>query len=113
MIQDYAEVVKWTSLKEAVYQTVGHASVCWSEAPGGIFDDKQASEAAEKLLDYVTNSMLLRLFKTIDVVFDGPPGHESGRFVEVEIDSKSVNVGEWVKRPDGFWALRLPVLQQK
>ena len=45
----------------------------------------------------------------IDVVFDGPPGHESGRFVEVEDASgKSINYGKWVQRPDGFWVLRLP-----
>ncbi len=44
----------------------------------------------------------------VDVVFDGPPGPESGRFVEVE-DSKgaSVNFGEWVLRDDGFWVLRI------
>jgi hypothetical protein len=44
----------------------------------------------------------------IDIVFDGPPGHESGRFVEVENDSgASINFGEWVKRDDGYWALRI------
>lgn len=48
--------------------------------------------------------------ETIDIVFDGPPGPESGRFVEVEdLDGKSVGVGEWVKRHDGYWALRLAV----
>ena len=50
----------------------------------------------------------------IDVVFDGPPGHESGRFVEVEDASgKSINYGEWVQRSDGFWVLRLPRLVSK
>lgn len=45
----------------------------------------------------------------IDIVFDGPPSHESGRFVEVEnADGKSIKAGEWIERPDGFWALRLP-----
>lgn len=44
----------------------------------------------------------------IDVVFDGPPGHESGRFVEVEDSAgRSIRVGEWVERPDGYWAFRL------
>ena len=45
----------------------------------------------------------------VDIVFDGPPSHESGRFVEVE-NSKgaSIRFGEWVQRPDGFLALRLP-----
>lgn len=45
----------------------------------------------------------------IDIVFDGPPSHESGRFVEVEnAAGASINFGEWVERADGFWALRIP-----
>jgi len=44
----------------------------------------------------------------IDIVFDGPPSHESGRFVEVENSrGRSINFGEWVERSDGFWALRI------
>lgn len=32
----------------------------------------------------------------MDIVFDGPPSHESGRFVEVEDDQgRSRQVGEW------------------
>lgn len=44
----------------------------------------------------------------IDVVLDGPPDHEAGRFVEVE-DPKghSVKVGEWIDRGNGMWALRI------
>lgn len=46
--------------------------------------------------------------KHIDVVFDGPPGPEAGRFVEVENDEgHSINFGEWVKRDDGYWVLRI------
>lgn len=43
----------------------------------------------------------------VDIVFDGPPGPEAGRFVEVEDSSgKSISVGEWVQ--DGiFWRLRI------
>lgn len=45
----------------------------------------------------------------IDIIFDGPPSHQSGRFVEVEDESgASVKVGEWIERDDGFWALRIP-----
>lgn len=45
----------------------------------------------------------------IDIVFDGPPSHESGRFVEVENpQGASISVGEWIDRGDGFWALRIP-----
>lgn len=47
----------------------------------------------------------------MDIVFDGPPSHESGRFVEVEdATGKSINVGEWLQRPDGYWALRIAAL---
>jgi hypothetical protein len=46
--------------------------------------------------------------KYADIVFDGPPGHEAGRFVEVEDGAgRSINAGEWIKRDDGLWALRL------
>jgi hypothetical protein len=46
----------------------------------------------------------------IDVVFDGPPGPEAGRFVEVENEyGESINVGEWVYREDGYWVLRLEI----
>ena len=40
------------------------------------------------------------------VIFDGPPSHESGRFVEVENErGESVKVGEWRRLPDGLWSL--------
>lgn len=46
-------------------------------------------------------------FRHIDIVFDGPPGPESGRFVEVENDQgASISLGQWLQRPDGFWVLR-------
>jgi hypothetical protein len=50
----------------------------------------------------------------IDIVFDGPPGPEAGRFVEVEDENRrSISVGEWLQRPgdnvDGNWVLRLDV----
>lgn len=45
----------------------------------------------------------------IDIVFDGPPSHESGRFVEVENErGQSIKFGGWVHRLDGYWALRIP-----
>ena len=51
--------------------------------------------------------------QAINVIFDGPPSHESGRFVEVELDNgRSVNVGEWIERDDGLWALRITKLPE-
>jgi hypothetical protein len=44
------------------------------------------------------------------IVFDGPPGAVSGRFVEVETpDGASVNAGEWHERDDGLWELRISI----
>jgi hypothetical protein len=47
--------------------------------------------------------------RKIQVVFDGPPAHESGRFVEVEEDGKGVNFGEWKQREDGYWVLEFDI----
>lgn len=44
----------------------------------------------------------------LHIVFGGPPGPVSGRFVEVETpDGRSIKAGEWATRPDGLWELRL------
>lgn len=44
----------------------------------------------------------------INIIFDGPPGPESGRFIEVETDDgRSFRAGEWIERPDGLWSLRI------
>jgi len=49
--------------------------------------------------------------KAINIIFDGPPSHDSGRFVEVETDDgRSINIGEWIERPDEYWALRITEL---
>ena len=48
----------------------------------------------------------------INVIFDGPPGHEAGRFVEVEdMEGQSIKLGDWIKRPDGLWALQFEVAE--
>jgi len=45
--------------------------------------------------------------RIIDIVFDGPPGHKSGRFVEVESPpGTSINFGQWIPRGTGYWGLR-------
>ncbi len=42
------------------------------------------------------------------IVFDGPPGAESGRFIEVELDGKGVSSGRWLEGAAGIWKLILP-----
>jgi hypothetical protein len=47
----------------------------------------------------------------IRIVFDGPPGPEAGRFVEVEDETgKSISYGEWQDGRDGYWYLVIPDL---
>ena len=54
-----------------------------------------------------------RASRPINIVFDGPPGPEAGRFVEVETDDgASINAGEWIDRGDGLWALRITALPE-
>lgn len=44
----------------------------------------------------------------VDIVFDGPPAAEAGRFVEVEdSQGRGIKFGEWLQRPDGYWVLRI------
>ena len=50
--------------------------------------------------------------RLIDVVCDGPPDHDGGRFVELEVDGFSVGAGEWVQRGDE-WLLRLSIKEIK
>ena len=48
--------------------------------------------------------------ETIHILFDGPPGPQSGRFVEVENDAgASIRVGKWIAREDGLWDLAIKV----
>ena len=52
-----------------------------------------------------------RTIRTVDIVFDGPPGHESGRFVEVENPDGTAtpSIGTWLERGD-YWVLRTTVV---
>jgi len=44
----------------------------------------------------------------LNIIFDGPPGPEAGRFVEVENDfGESIRAGEWSENGDGTWTLRI------
>jgi hypothetical protein len=42
----------------------------------------------------------------IAIRFDGPPGPDPGRFVEVERDGASISFGEW-KQDGEFWLLEM------
>jgi hypothetical protein len=44
----------------------------------------------------------------LDIVFQRVPDSPDLLFVEVERDGRSISVGEWITRPDGMVALRIP-----
>ena len=49
----------------------------------------------------------------LNIIFDGPPGPEVGRFVEVENDcGESIKAGEWSENDDGTWTLRIEEIPQ-
>lgn len=53
-------------LRSAVFQALGRASVCWESMAGtGIFQEQDATEVAEVLLELIRDEL-------------GPPGHRMG-----------------------------------
>jgi len=44
-------------LEEAVFQALGYASMCWSEAPTGVFDSTAAKSAGDALIAYVEDML--------------------------------------------------------
>lgn len=41
------------TLDQAIFTALGAASMCWSEAPKGVFDSTRAKQIGEELADYV------------------------------------------------------------
>lgn len=48
------------------------------------------------------------IFEDLDIVMSEGPGPNS-QFIEAEVMGKSVNVGKWFKRDDGYWVFRITV----
>ncbi len=51
----------------------------------------------------------------INIILNGTPyGHTAGRFVDVVNDAgEGISIGEWIKREDGYWALRITELPEQ
>lgn len=47
------EIDKTSDLDSAIHQTLGFASVCWTESPTGIFESEQCHNAALKLKEWI------------------------------------------------------------
>lgn len=87
----------------------GH--LVYQQVPREIFDEFQAAPSKGSFLNRrLRNTYRFTRHLKPDglyVVFDGPPSHESGRFVEVEDENgRGVKSGcTWRQRPDGLWDL--------
>jgi len=86
----------------------------WLEAqPGATEFDGSPLDGVQRVMQYkdtriveLEQQLADVLTVPVHVIFDGPPSHESGRFVEVETpEGKSVRLGKWINRGDGYWAL--------
>lgn len=85
---------QWRAIADALWERGER------EAAGQAHDEARKAEAARNDAG-----------RMVDIVFDGPPTMPAPSFVEVEnMQGESIRVGEWVQRPDGYWALRLRVL---
>lgn len=40
-------------LKEKVFQSLGQASMCWSETPKGVFESDRAVQIGDELMTYI------------------------------------------------------------
>lgn len=61
-----------------------------------------------EIVNALKTAKLYDIPNDVRIVFDRPPGAESGRFVEAETpDGASISIGMWCKRKDGLWELRI------
>lgn len=104
-----APMTHHTTAEMALKEILDHAEACSGKhthrtlyATMGIIKAK----ARNALSDYAS-LLMSNANSFVDIVFDGPPSHQSGRFVEVEDASgKSIRFGEWIRREDGYYVLR-------
>jgi hypothetical protein len=51
---------------------------------------------------------MTKAIEYFDIVFDQPPSPNGCTFIEIETDKgRSFNLGQWLKRPDGYWVIRV------
>jgi hypothetical protein len=70
----------------------------------GTFGDPQ--ECAEEIVAELVAEAPQAKLREVSAIFDGPPGPEAGRFVEVEDrEGRSLRLGTWRELDGGLWAL--------
>jgi hypothetical protein len=103
-------------MSEAITKAVEALTKCidhWGdENPDDDWDAIRDAREALTALQEQPAPVWVKPLPVLHIVFDGPPSHDGGRFVEVETpDGKSIRAGEWRERSDGLWELRLSALQ--
>jgi hypothetical protein len=75
-----------------------------NSSPKGLNPELDAAvERAEK-----AERELASATKVVRVIFDGPPSHESGRFIECEDEQgHGIKAGEWKELDNGLWELAI------
>ena len=85
-------------------------------SPGGVRRATSTSRRGAQLVGQVERQgwrapALAPATTFVDVVFDGPPGPDAPRFVEVEDDQgRSIRYGQWLQRDHNVWVLRVPAV---
>ena|GEM_PF-2372040 len=98
----------WASTMPKQYRADALRLIAQSRQGDGEYGLIKAQEAWEGWQARATALQATAPAGFFDVVFDGPPSRESGRFVEVEDEQgRSFEAGEWIDRGDGLWALRI------
>ena len=102
---------------DSIYSAAGsgpYCECCWAKA------NRTSQVNAEETSDetVIDVEAIFSDLAYIDIVFDGPPAPESGRFVEVnDHTGASINAGDWLEMKGtssnelpavDFWVLRIP-----
>lgn len=53
-------------IEHKVYESLGQASMAWSEIPTGVFEDKEAVKIAEALIRHIKNNKNITIRETVE-----------------------------------------------
>lgn len=89
------------SLKTKVFESLGEASMCWSETPNAIFDSSKATEIGNELLETINNEIEVYRKIAYEVAKS-----QIGKFFVIDTnllsDPKEMDMKEFFKITNGF-----------
>lgn len=94
-----------TDLKTRLLEAI-HGEICESSpSECNEYEDGLCWKAVRGVLRVAPTQSTTPEVPDLVILFDGPPAHESGRFIDV--DTPHSGVGEWDSRDDGIWTLTI------